>query len=76
MKLTESVIKTTVNNLQSITTNIEIAKNSAGQNNVSMEYNTNYKVYTVKNNGVEYYATNRKKAIELYYRELYLIKTN
>ena len=54
MKLTESIIKTTVNNLQSITTNIEIAKHSAGQNNVSMEYNTNYKVYTVKNNGVEY----------------------
>jgi uncharacterized protein YcfL len=72
MKLTPSIIKTTIDQFKSITADIEIATHSSGNNKVSMVYNVNYKVYTIKNRGVEYHATNRNKAIELFYKQIYL----
>ena len=73
MKITENIIKTTINQFESFTTNIDIATHTAGNNKVNLMYNTNYKVYTIKTNGVEYYASNRGQAIQIFYRELYLI---
>lgn len=71
MKITADIIKTTIDQFKSITSDIHIATHSAGNNSVSMNYNVNYKTFTITNKGVEYYATNRKKAIELFYTELY-----
>lgn len=71
MKLTNQTIKTTIDNLKSVFVDIHIATHSAGANSVEIRYNTNFKIFTIKNNGVEYYATNKKRAIELFYQELY-----
>ena len=71
MKITAQIIKTTIDQFKSIAADIHIATQSAGDNTVEMHYNCNYKVYTIKNKGVEYYATNRAKAISTFYYELY-----
>lgn len=73
MKITATDIKTTIAQLQTITVDIHIATQSAGMNSVELWYNTNYKVYTIKNRGVDYHATNRQQAIKTFYNELYRI---
>jgi hypothetical protein len=69
--LTPAIIKTTIDQFKSIACDIHIATHSSGNNRVEMMYNTNYKVYTITSAGVPYYATNRKKAIELFNNELH-----
>lgn len=71
MKLTSDIIKTTINQFKSITSDIDIATHEAGINRVSMRYNVNFRTYAIRNRGVEYYTTNRKKAIDMFYYELY-----
>jgi CMP-N-acetylneuraminic acid synthetase len=71
MKLTEKDIKTTIDQFKSTTTDIHISTQACQHNTVEMRYNTNFKVFTIKHNGVPHYASNRKQALVTFYNQLY-----